>query len=198
MRLRAGHGKAGEPMLAEQGYIASGGDPALGRIALVAVAVAVVGVFTVLQIRARSRRSGADPAASAARRPRGLGARRSILGARRPPGLGARRRPGLGARRRRARAGRDWRTLPPAYAASAAPDEQPLRDHDDYGPLWRYGSPRGYGRDYGPGHRPDYGPRYRPHDDTGRGAGRGPGYPAGPWPPRGTPAPYEEPRDWGS
>jgi len=94
--LRTGHGKAGEPMLAAQGYIAAGGDPALGRIALVAVAITVVGVFTVLQIRARSRRSAAGPAASAARR---------------PPALGARRRPVLGARR--ARAGRDWRTLAP-------------------------------------------------------------------------------------
>jgi hypothetical protein len=148
-------------MLAAQGYIAAGGDPALGRIALVAVAITVVGVFTVLQIRARSRRSAAGPAASAARR---------------PPALGARRRPVLGARR--ARAGRDWRTLPPPpYAASAADERPPAGDHDDYGPLWRYGSPRGYGRDYGPGHRPDYGPRYR-RDDA--------------------PAPHEEPREWRS
>jgi hypothetical protein len=185
-------------MLAEQGYALTGSDPALGRIALVAVAIAAVGVFTLLQIRARSRR----PAA-----------RRAAIDAVRQPALGARRRPILGARRR-ARAGHDWRTLPPPYAASAPDEWAPLRDHDDYGPLWRYGSPRGYGRDYGPGHRPAYGPRYlpddapgyrpddgrrlHPDDDSGRGAGREPGYPAGPWPPRGTPAPYEEPRDWGS
>lgn len=197
MVLRA-HGRAGEPMLAEQGYAVAGSDPALGRIALVAVAIAAVSAFTLLQIRARTQRPGA---------------RRAALAARRGPGLGARRRPISGARRR-ARAGRDWRTLPPPYSASAPGEQPPLRDHDDYGPLWRYGSPRGYGRDYGPGHRPDYGPRYRrddtpgyrpeeggrPHrdDDSGRGAGCGPGYPAGPWPPRGTPAPYEEPRDWGS
>jgi hypothetical protein len=146
-------------MLAEQGYAAAGNDPALGRIALVAVAIAVAAAFTLLQIRARSRR----------------------------PLLRARQRPVRGARRRRARARRDWRTLPPPDSASAPGERPPLRDHDDYGPLWRYGSPRGYGRDYGPGHRPDYGPRYRPDDA-----------PAGPWPPRGTPAPYEEPRDWGS
>jgi len=170
------HGKAGEPMLAEQGYAVAGSDPALGRIALVAVAIAAAGAFTVLQIRARSRR---------------LDARRAASAARRQPALGARRRPVLGARRRRARAGRDWRTLPPPYPASAPDERPPLRDHDDYGPLWRYGSPRGYGRDYGPGHRPDYGPRYRRDDAPGPDA-------AGPWPPRGTPAPYEETRDWGS
>jgi len=184
MMLRAVRGKAGEPMLAEQGYAVAGSDPALGRIALVAVAIAAAGAFTLLQIRARSRR----PAA-----------RRAAWAAWRQPALGARRRPVLGARRRRARAGRDWRTLPPPlYAASTADERPPAGDHDDYGPLWRYGSPRGYGRDYGPGHRPDYGPRYRGDDDSGRGAECGPGYPAGPWPPRGTPAPYEEPRDWGS
>jgi hypothetical protein len=157
------HGKAGEPMLAEHGYAVAGSDPALGRIALAAVAIAVAGAFTLLQIRARSRR----PAA-----------RRAAMDTVRQPALGARRRPILG-HRRRARAGRDWRTLPPPYSASA-PDERPLRDHDDYGPLWRYGSPRGYGRDYGPGHRPTYAPGYRPDDAPG------------------SQAPYEEPRDWGS
>jgi hypothetical protein len=126
-------------MLAEHGYAVAGSDPVLGRIALIAVAIAAAGAFTLLQLRARSRRP--------------------ILG-----------------QRRRTRAGRDWRTLPPPYSASA-PDERPLRDHDDDGPLWRYGSPRGYGRDYGPGHRPDYGPRYLPGD---------------------APAPQEEPRGWGS
>lgn len=145
-------------MIAAQGYSAAGSNPALGRIVLVAIAVTAVGAFTLLQIRARSRR------------------------------------PVLGARRRRARAGRDWRSLPPPQYPAGALNEPQSGERDDYGPLWRYGTPRGYGRDYGPGHRPDYGPRYRPDDD----AGSGPGYRTGTWPPRGTPAPYEEPREWGS
>jgi hypothetical protein len=66
-------------------------------------------------------------------------------------------------RGRRARAARyDWRTLPPQYEEDAGRAEVPVTDHDGYGPLWRYGSPHGYARDYGPGHSPDHGPGYAP------------------------------------
>ncbi len=100
---------------------------AAGAIVLVAVAVAAVGAFTVLQIMARS-------------------------GRRRVPAGGG----------RRARAACDWRTLPPQYQADAGRAGTPAADHDGYGPLWRYGSPHGYARDYGPGHSPDHGPGYAP------------------------------------
>jgi hypothetical protein len=106
---------------------AAGQDPRsgsqAGRIVLVAVAVAAVSAFVVLQIMARS---------------------------------GRRRAPVT--RGRRARAARDWRTLPPPYEDDAGRDA----DHEGYGPLWRYGSPHGYGRDYGPGHSPGPGPGYAP------------------------------------
>ncbi len=66
-------------------------------------------------------------------------------------------------RGRRARAAtRDWRTLPPRYQEDDGRAERPAADHDAYGPLWRYGSPHGYARDYGPGHSPDHGPGYAP------------------------------------
>ena len=66
-------------------------------------------------------------------------------------------------RGRRARAAtRDWRTLPPQYQEDDGRAERPAADHDAYGPLWRYGSPHGYARDYGPGHSPDHGPGYAP------------------------------------
>jgi hypothetical protein len=92
-----------------------------GRIVLIAVAVAVVGAFTVLQVMACSRR----------------GRLRSRSG----------------------RRGHDWRTAPPRYDDAAEP---PSPDTEGYGPLWRYGSPRGYGHDYGPGYRPGAGPAYPP------------------------------------
>jgi membrane-anchored mycosin MYCP len=114
---------------------ARGSNPLLGRIALVAVAVAAVGAFTVLQIMARSRR-------------------------RRAPRV----------RSRRSRAVYDWRTLPPQYDDDER-DELPFADHDSYGPLWRYGSPHGFGRDYGPGRSSGYGPGYT--------SGQGPGYTSG-------------------
>ena len=147
-------------MAAEQWYSMTGSNPVLGRIALVAVAVAAVGAFTVLQIKAWSR----------------------------PPSRPA--RPARTARGRQARAVADWRTLPPQYSDGAADEEVRPCGQDDYGPLWRYGALRSYSHRDGPGHRREDGP--------GRGAGRSPGYPPGSWPPRGTPAPYEEPRDWGS
>jgi hypothetical protein len=96
------------------------------RIALVAIAIAAVGVFTVLQIMARSDR--------------------------RPPA----------ARGRRARAGHDWRTLPPEDEAAAGTSGRRGAEHDGDGPLWRYGAPQGYGRDYGPGHSSGSGPGYAP------------------------------------
>jgi hypothetical protein len=102
-----------------------GSSSVLGRIVLVAVAVAAVSAFTVLQIMARS---------------------------------GRRRSPA--ARGRRSRAGYDWRTLPPRYDDDAGTGELPRADQDSYGPLWRYGSPPGYRRDYGPGHSPGPGPGY--------------------------------------
>ena len=72
-------------------------------------------------------------------------------------------RRGPAGRGRRARAaGCDWRTLPPQYEDDAGRAEMPAADHDAYGPLWRYGSPHGYARDYGPGHSPDHGPGYAP------------------------------------
>ena len=104
------------------------GSGAAGRIVLVAVAVAAIGAFTVLQIMARS---------------------------------GRRRAPVSRGRRARA-AACDWRTLPPQYEDEAGRAERPAADHDGYGPLWRYGSPHGYARDYGPGHSPDHGPGYAP------------------------------------
>ncbi len=107
---------------------APGSGSAAGAIILVAIAVAAVGAFTVLQIMARS---------------------------------GRRRAPVSRGRRARA-AACDWRTLPPKYQQDAGRAEKPVTDHDGYGPLWRYGSPHGYARDYGPGHSPDHGPGYAP------------------------------------
>jgi hypothetical protein len=115
---------------------AAGQDPRsgsqAGRIVLVAVAVAAVSAFVVLQIMARS-------------------------GRRRAPVTRGRRRAPV-TRGRRVRAARDWRTLPPPYEDDAGRDA----DHEGYGPLWRYGSPHGYSRDYGPGHSPGPGPGYAP------------------------------------
>jgi hypothetical protein len=55
----------------------------------------------------------------------------------------------------------DWRTLPPKYENEPADDEWPFADQEGYGPLWRYGAPRGSGRDYDPGPDPGYGPDRR-------------------------------------
>jgi hypothetical protein len=105
---------------------------AADRIALIAIAVAAVGAFALLQVMACSRRRHAPS------------------------------RPG-----RRRHAPNDWRTMPPGYQD----DDPPYRDAEGYGPLWRYGSPRGYGHDYGPGYRPGAGPAYppsAPHDPPPR------------------------------
>jgi hypothetical protein len=89
-------------------------SPVLGRIVLVAVVVAAVVAFAVLQVLARSRR------------------RSPMAGHRRP------------------REVYDWRTLPPQDEHDPARDAMPCADQETYGPLWRYGIPRGYGRDYDP------------------------------------------------
>jgi hypothetical protein len=73
----------------------------------------------------------------------------------------------------------DWRTLPPKYENDPADDERPFADQEGYGPLWRYGAPRGYGRDYDPrygrdydaGPDPGYGRDYDPGPDPGYGPG---------------------------
>jgi membrane-anchored mycosin MYCP len=127
------------PAAAAAGH-ARGSSPLLGRIVLVAVAVAAVGAFTVLQIMARSRR----------------GRSRRV-------------------RSRRSRAVYDWRTLPPQYDDDES-DEMPFADHDSYGPLWRYGSPQGFGRDYGPGRSSGHGPGYASGQGSGYGSDHDPGY----------------------
>jgi hypothetical protein len=122
--------------------------PGLDRLVLIAVAVAAVGAFTVLQVRAWSRR------------------RRSPSG--------------------RSRDIYDWRTLPPPPLPredDRGPGAMPSGQQENYGPLWRYGAPRGYRRDYGPGCEPPRGPGYARDSDAGPGPGPGdnPG-PAGPGP----------------
>lgn len=99
---------------------ASRKSPVLGRIVLIAVALAAATAFAVLQARSR----------------------------RRSPVIGNRR---LGAVY-------DWRTLPPEYENEPADDERAFADQEGYGPLWRYGAPRSYGRDYDPGPDPGYSP----------------------------------------
>jgi hypothetical protein len=115
----------------------------LGQLVLIAVAVAAVGAFTVLQLRAWSRR------------------RRSSSG--------------------RSRDTHDWRTLPPPpNEDDPGPDEMRFGQQESYGPLWRYGAPRGYRGDYEPGCEPARGPGYARDSDAGAGPGdrpgSGPGY----------------------
>src|SRR3984957_5391029 len=115
----------------------------LGQLVLIAVAVAAVGAFTVLQLRAWSRR------------------RRSSSG--------------------RSRDTYDWRTLPPPLQDDdPGPGEMPFGQQESYGPLWRYGAPRGYRGDYEPGCEPARGPGYARDSDAGAGPGdrpgSGPGY----------------------
>jgi hypothetical protein len=128
------------------------GHPGLDRLVLIAVAVAAVGAFTVLQVRAWSRR------------------RRSPSG--------------------RSRDIYDWRTLPPPPVEDdPGPAEAPSGQQESYGPLWRYGAPRGYSRDYEPGCEPPRGPGYARDSDadpgpgdnpgSGSGSGSGPGYGSG-------------------
>jgi hypothetical protein len=111
------------------------GSSVLGRVVLVAVAVAAVSAFAVLQVLARSRRRSI---ATGARRPREV---------------------------------YDWRTLPPKDERDPARGAMPLAGREDYGPLWRYGAPRAYGRDHDAG----YDRRYGPAHDLSQGPGYGPG-----------------------
>ena len=130
--------------------VAAGPDhPWLGQLVLIAVAVGAVGAFTVLQLRAWSRR-------------------------RRSPS-------------RRSRDIYDWRTLPPPpQDDDPGPGEMPFGQQESYGPLWRYGAPRGYRRDYEPGCEPARGPGYGRDSDAGPGdspgSGPGPGFVPGPGP----------------
>jgi hypothetical protein len=48
----------------------------------------------------------------------------------------------------------DWRTLPPKDES----DAMAVEDAEEYGPLWRYGVPLGYGRVYHAGHDRGYDP----------------------------------------
>jgi hypothetical protein len=121
----------------------------LGQFVLIAVAVAAVGAFTVLQLRAWSRR-------------------------RRSPS-------------RRSRDSYDWRTLPPPpHHDDPGPGEMPFGQQESYGPLWRYGAPRGYRRDYEPGCEPARGPGYARDSDVGPGPGSGPRDNPGPDPDDGS------------
>jgi hypothetical protein len=124
--------------------VAAGSNhPWLGQLVLIVVAVAAVGAFTVLQLRAWSRRR------------------------RRPSG--------------RSRDIYDWRTLPPPrHEDDPGPGEMPFGQQESYGPLWRYGAPRGYRRDYEPGCEPARGPGYARDADAGPGSGPGPGHGSGP------------------
>jgi len=145
-----------------------GGNEWLGRLVLIAVAVAAVGAFTALQLRAWSRR------------------RRSPSG--------------------RSRDIYDWRTLPPPPPEDddPGPGEMPFGQQESYGPLWRYGAPRGYRRDYEPGCEPARGPGHGRDSDAGDGLGDGagpgdsPGYGPGYGP--GAQRPWSVPgdvsRDW--
>jgi hypothetical protein len=98
-------------------------------------------------------------------------------------------------RRRRSPSGRsrdiyDWRTLPPPPLEDddPGPGEMPFGQRESYGPLWRYGAPRGYRRDYEPGCEPARGPGYGRDSDAGAdqddapGPGASPGYGPGPGP----------------
>ena len=84
-------------------------------------------------------------------------------------------------RRRRSPSGRsrdiyDWRTLPPPpLDDDPGPAETPSGQHESYGPLWRYGAPRGYRGDYEPGREPARGPGYARDSDAGPVPGDNPG-----------------------
>jgi hypothetical protein len=102
-------------------------SPVLDQVVLVAVVVAAVGVFTALQVRARS------------------GRRSPVTGDRRPRGTQDWRTQDWRTQ--------DWRTLPPKDESEPQGDLMSAADQEDYGPLWRYGVPLGYGRGYDPGDR---------------------------------------------
>jgi len=78
---------------------------------------------------------------------------------------------------RRSRDIYDWRTLPPPPLEDddPGPGEMPFGQRESYGPLWRYGAPRGYRRDYEPGCEPARGPGYGRDSDAGDDPGDGPG-----------------------
>lgn len=81
-------------------------------------------------------------------------------------------------RGRRPRPVYDWRALPPRYDDDPGNGDAPFAQPEGYGPLWRYGSPQGYGRDYVPGHTPPRGPGYGRDADADPAYGRDadPGY----------------------
>jgi subtilisin family serine protease len=112
----------------------------------------------------------------------------------------ARRRRSPTRGRRRSRQVSDWRTLPPSYEDDQANGEMPFAQPEGYGPLWRYGSPPGYSRDYEPGHAPPRGLGYGRDSDSDPGYGRDsdPGYrPV--YDPRVPPpwdVPDDAPHDW--
>jgi hypothetical protein len=111
--------------------------PGLDRFVLIAIAVAAVGAFTVLQLRAWSRRRSPS---------------------------------------RRSRDIYDWRTLPPpSREDDPGPGETPTGQQESFGPLWRYGAPRGYRGDYEPGREPARGPGYARDSDAGPVPGDNPG-----------------------
>jgi hypothetical protein len=113
-------------------------------------------------------------------------------------------------RRRRSPSGRsrdiyDWRTLPPPlHEDDPGAGQMPFGQQESYGPLWRYGAPRGYRRDYEPGCEPARGPGYGRDSDAGDGPGddpgpgdtpsHGPGY--GPGTRRPWSVPSDVSRDW--
>jgi hypothetical protein len=112
-------------------------SPVLGQVVLVAVVVVAVGVFAALQVRARS------------------GRRSPVTGDRRPRGTQDWRTQDWRTQDCRTQDWRtqDWRTLPPKDESEPQDDTMSAADQEDYGPLWRYGVPLGYGRVYDPGDR---------------------------------------------
>ena len=71
---------------------------------------------------------------------------------------------------RRSRDIYDWRTLPPPpHEDDPEPGEMPFGQQESYGPVWRYGAPKGYRRDYEPGSEPARGPGYGRDSDAGDG-----------------------------
>ncbi len=88
----------------------------------------------------------------------------------------ARRRRSPGRGRRRSRQLNDWRTLPPRYEDDLEDGEMPFAQREGYGPLWRYGSPPGYSRDYEPDYAAPRGPGYGRDSDSDPGFDFDPGY----------------------
>jgi hypothetical protein len=122
------HGQVNPVALAASAVRHAGrSSPVLGQVVLVAVVVAAVGAFAVLQVLARSGR--------------------------RSPVTGDRRLRGMQPRRTQPWRTQDWRTLPPKDESDPQAGTMSDADQEDYGPLWRYGVPLGYGRVYEPGDR---------------------------------------------